>query len=201
MKKMYLICVLIMAAAIGAFMIAGRHIERQNFNQRSKAENQPGAIIPGIGNQSDSAKSMTITSPLFLHNGGLPIFATCDGKGVNPPLGIGGVPKGAKSLAIIVEDPDAPGGTFVHWVLWNIDPSTTIIEENSVPDGATQGLNSDQRVSYVAACPPSGTHRYIFNLYALDETLDLPASTTALELRHAIEGHILDNAHLIGLYR
>ena len=111
------------------------------------------------------------------------------------------MPKNAKSLAIIVEDPDAPNGTFIHWVLWNIDPLTRIIEEDSVPDGAVQGMNSDYRVSYVAACPPSGTHRYVFNLYALDVVFDLPQSTTALDLEHAMEGHVLDNTHIAALYR
>jgi len=153
------------------------------------------------GNKKNLENTMTISSPFFKHNGGLYINATCGGKGVNPPLEIGGTPKDAKSLALIVSDPDAPNGTFYHWLVWNIDPQTRIIKENSVPDGAVQGTNSDERVTYVAACPPSGTHRYFFSIYALDEVLDLPSSATGLEFEHAIENHVLDSAHMIGLFR
>jgi hypothetical protein len=154
------------------------------------------------GNANEvSPTTMTISSPFFKHNGGLYINATCGGKGVNPPLEIGETPKGAKSLALIVSDPDAPGGTFYHWLVWNIDSQTRIIKENSVPEGAIQGINSDQRVTYVAACPPSGTHQYIFSIYALDDVLDLPPSTAGVELERAIESHVLDSAHIIGLYR
>ncbi|MBI2636218.1 YbhB/YbcL family Raf kinase inhibitor-like protein [Candidatus Peregrinibacteria bacterium] len=144
--------------------------------------------------------NMEISSPTFTHNGSIPSQYTCDGDDRSPPLRISGVPRGAKSLALIHDDPDAPMGTWVHWLLWNINPLTEEIEENGVPPGATEGMTSWGNTGYGGPCPPSGTHRYLFKLYALDTILDLPSSADMTKLEEATEGHILAKAELIGLY-
>jgi Raf kinase inhibitor-like YbhB/YbcL family protein len=143
---------------------------------------------------------LTISSPAFGHNTTIPQKHTCDGKDINPPLIIGQVPPGAKSLALIVDDPDAPMGTWVHWVLWNIAPDTTEIREDSVPKGSIQGVNDFRKHAYGGPCPPSGTHRYFFKLYALDAVLNIGPSSGKAELERAMQGHILSKADIIGLY-
>jgi len=143
---------------------------------------------------------MKLSSPAFQHNSPIPAHYTCDGKDVNPPLAIADVPSGAKSLALIVDDPDAPRGTWVHWVVWNIDPSINTIPEHSVPVGAKQGMNDFRKQPYGGPCPPSGTHRYFFKLYALDRALDLKAGATAAMLEAAMKGHVLAEQTIIGLY-
>lgn len=144
---------------------------------------------------------MEISSPVFEHNGRIPGKYTCDGKNVNPPLIIKNVPSNAKSLALIVEDPDAPMGTWVHWVLWNIKPGIEKINENSVPRGARQGLNDFRKRAYGGPCPPSGTHRYFFKLYALDTRLSPGRNSKKTDLIEAMKGHIIAKAGIIGLYR
>ena len=144
---------------------------------------------------------MKISSTAFEHNRQIPKKYTCDGSDVNPPLKFEGIPAEAKSLALIVDDPDAPVGTWVHWVLWNIDPKTTEIKENSVPKSAKQGMNDFRKHDYGGPCPPSGTHRYFFKLYALDTFLNLGPNVTKNDIEFSIEGHILAKAELIGLYK
>ena len=144
--------------------------------------------------------TITLTSPAFHGGGQIPATFTCDGTDVNPPLAIGPVPAGTRSLALIMDDPDAPVGTWVHWVLWNIPPQTREIHENSVPSGASQGRNDWHRTGYGGPCPPSGTHRYFFKLYALDTLLDLGATTTKADLERAMQGHILGRGELVGTY-
>lgn len=144
---------------------------------------------------------MKISSTAFEQNGQIPKKYTCDGSDVNPPLKFEGIPSEAKSLVLIVDDPDAPVGTWVHWVLWNIDPKTSEIKENSVPKGAKQGMNDFRKHDYGGPCPPSGTHRYFFKLYALDITLNLGPNATKRDIESSIEGHILDKAELIGFYK
>jgi hypothetical protein len=144
---------------------------------------------------------MTITSPAFKNNKHIPAKYTCDGENVNPPLEIKDVPGNAQSLVLISDDPDAPGGTWVHWTVWNIDPKTTEIAENSVPEGAVEGVTDFGKPGYGGPCPPPGTHRYFFKLFALDTKLDLSENTTAKDLEAAMEGHIIEKAELIGLYR
>lgn len=144
---------------------------------------------------------MKITSSAFSHKGPIPSKYTCDGENINPPLEISDVPPGAKSLALICEDPDAPGGTFVHWVVWNINPQTTEIGEGKVPVGASQGTNDFGRSGYSGPCPPGGTHRYFFQLVALDTTLNLPSGATRQDLEKAMGGHILAQAELVGTYQ
>jgi Raf kinase inhibitor-like YbhB/YbcL family protein len=147
------------------------------------------------------SKIMKISSPAFENNSKIPEKYTCDGENVNPPLKIEGVPKEAKSLVLIVDDPDAPMGTFLHWLVWNIPPETNFIEENSLPERAIQGKNDFGKENYGGPCPPFGTHRYFFKLYALDKILDLPPGSNLKEVEKAMDGHILDQDQLVGLYQ
>jgi len=144
---------------------------------------------------------MTISTPAFKNGENIPAKYTCDGDNINPLLEISGVPAGAKSLVLIMDDPDSPSGTWLHWLVWNIDPATTEIPENSVPAGAVQGATSFGDIGYGGPCPHSGEHRYFFRLYALDFGLDLPAGTERPDLERAIAGHILAQAELMGTYR
>ncbi len=146
-------------------------------------------------------ENMTITSPAFSHNGQVPLKYTCDGEDINPPLTISGVPANAKSLVLIVDDPDAPRGTWVHWTVWNIKPDTTSIGENSLPMGAVEGTTDFGRTGYGGPCPPSGTHRYFFKIYALDTLINLSSSARKADIEKVMEGHILDQTELIGLYK
>jgi len=144
---------------------------------------------------------LKITSLAFKHNEHIPAKYTCDGADVNPALAIENVPAGAKSLALIVDDPDAPAGTWVHWVVWNISPDTREIKERAVPSGASQGMNDFRKRNYGGPCPPSGTHRYFFKLYALDTVLNLGTDSTKAALERAMQDHILAQAEFIGLYK
>jgi Raf kinase inhibitor-like YbhB/YbcL family protein len=144
---------------------------------------------------------MRITSTAFKDNWQIPKKYTCDGENINPPLTFHEVPEGAESLVLIVDDPDAPRGTFTHWTVWNINPRISLVKENSVPEGAIQGMTDFGRQGYGGPCPPFGTHRYFFKLYALDTVLDLDSSATVTNLERAMEGHILERAELVGLYQ
>lgn len=145
---------------------------------------------------------MKISSPSFEEGGNIPPKYTCDGESINPPLEISGVPTDAKSLALIVHDPDAPlAGGFTHWIVFNINPGTKEIKENSVPPDATEGTNGTGNAGYTGPCPPSGIHHYQFKLYALDSSLNLEASTKKEDVENAMEGHIVDQAILVGLYK
>ncbi|MFQ5532982.1 MAG: YbhB/YbcL family Raf kinase inhibitor-like protein, partial [Candidatus Methylomirabilales bacterium] len=148
---------------------------------------------------------MQMTSQAFEAGGMIPAKYTCDGPDVSVPLRWTDPPAGTQSFALIADDPDAPVGTWVHWVVWNIPASASGLDENlpktaSLPNGAKQGTTDFRRIGYGGPCPPSGTHRYFFKLYALDTTLDLPSSTTKRDLEQAIEGHILAQAELMGRY-
>ncbi len=154
----------------------------------------------GVGAEGGSMAAFEVTSAAFSHNGTIPAKFTCDGADISPPLTIANVPEGAVSLALIVDDPDAPAGTWVHWVVWAIGAETREIPENSVPPRAVQGTNDFRRPRYGGPCPPSGTHRYFFKLYALDSFPVLKAGATKAQLEEAMKGHILAQAELIGLY-
>ncbi|MEJ2696168.1 MAG: YbhB/YbcL family Raf kinase inhibitor-like protein [Candidatus Sulfobium sp.] len=158
-------------------------------------------ISISMGKEAGKMENLRIESPAFEGNGQIPQKYTCDGDDVNPPLKIGGVPASAKSLALIVDDPDAPGKTWVHWVVWNMTPDTSEIKEDSVPKGAAQGMNDFRKNSYGGPCPPSGTHRYFFKLYALDTVLELGSHSTKADLESAMRGHTVGQTELIGLYR
>lgn len=156
---------------------------------------------PVMGKEAKKMKELTIASPAFTDGKAVPARYTCEGRDINPPLTFEGIPAGARSLALIVDDPDAPVGIWIHWVAWNIPPDTREIGEGSLPTGAKQGLNDFGRNSYGGPCPPSGTHRYYFKLYALDTTLNLAASTTKAALEKAMQGHIVAEGRLMGTYR
>ena len=142
-------------------------------------------------------KALIVKSPAFEHQRTIPSKYTCDGNNINPPLTIEEIPESTKSLVLIVDDPDAPMGTWDHWVVWNIPP-TDEIRENSVP--GTQGLNSARRNSYSGPCPPSGTHRYFFKVYALDTQLSLSSNARKKEVENAMRSHILAHGDLVGFY-
>jgi Raf kinase inhibitor-like YbhB/YbcL family protein len=144
--------------------------------------------------------TLKITSPVFKHNDRIPPKYTCDGADINPPLLVENVPAGTQSLSLIVDDPDAPRGIWVHWVVWNIAPDTKEIKEHTVPSGAQQGINDFRKNSYGGPCPPSGTHRYFFKLYALNVKLNIDRNANKASLEKAMSGHILGQAELIGLY-
>lgn len=134
----------------------------------------------------------------FSHNGHIPLQYTCEGENINPPLTITDLPEGTKSLAIIMEDPDAPKGTFYHWLVWNIVPGEAIAE-NSVP--GTSGINSFGTIGYGGPCPPSGTHRYYFKVFALDTMIDLAQGSDRKALLDAMHDHILGTGELMGRYK
>ena len=141
---------------------------------------------------------MKITSPEFQYNDSIPSKFTCQGEDINPQLIIEDFPKDTKTLALIMDDPDAPMGTWVHWVVFNI-PVIPRIEENSIP--GTQGKNTAGKLKYHGPCPPSGTHRYFFKIYALDMELPLSEGASKGALEKVMQGHILDKTELIGLYK
>lgn len=143
-------------------------------------------------------KFLKINCSAFLQNEMIPVNYTCEGNDVNPPLHIDGIPEEAKSLALIVDDPDAPGGSFCHWVLWNI-PVTHQIKENE--KRGCKGMNDFKNQQYNGPCPPSGTHRYNFKVYALDCTLDLPLNTGKLQLERAMSDHVIGFGVLTGKYK
>ena len=144
-----------------------------------------------------NVKELIVKSPAFANNGFIPTKYTCDGEDVNPSISIEGIPDGTQSLTLIVDDPDAPMGTWDHWIVWNIPPSEKI-EENSVP--GVEGLNDFRKHSYGGPCPPSGTHRYFFKIYALDTKLNLNANTRKKDLEKAMQSHILAKGELVGRY-
>ena len=149
--------------------------------------------------------SPKLTSGAFNYAGRIPEKYSRNGGNVSPPLEWDGLRCPATKLALIMDDPDAPSGVFVHWVLYNIPDSITHLEEGipngpNFPDGMRQGLNGFGEVGYGGPQPPSGTHRYFFHLYALDTELDLPAGVSRADLDRAMKGHILDQAEFMGVY-
>lgn len=144
---------------------------------------------------------MNVVSPLITDEGEILSKFTCDGQNINPPLQFVAIPHGTKTLVLIVDDPDAPNGTFVHWVLYNIDPSTTFIDENSKPKLCMEGINGFGKLGYGGPCPVSGQHRYFFKLYALKEYLAVPPNPTKKVIEDAMEGLVLEQASLMGTYK
>jgi len=141
---------------------------------------------------------MEVTSPAFKNMQPIPAKYTCDGNNISPPIDVSGAPDGAKSLALIVDDPDAPMGTWVHWVVWNLPVKN--MPENKLEFGGIQGMNSFGKLDYGGPCPPNGRHRYFFKVYALDAKLDLEDGIPKTELEAAMKGHVLAEAQLIGTY-
>lgn len=145
------------------------------------------------------ADNMKLTSLAFENEGEIPPKYTCNGDDISPPLKFSEVPEGTKSFALIMEDPDAPVGTFDHWIVWDIPADTRLIGEGTEPKGV-QGATGFERGGYGGPCPPSGEHRYFFRLYALDTKLDMTEGSNKTDLHNAMRGHILAEATLMGRY-
>ena len=156
-------------------------------------------------NKQKGEVPMILTCSAFVEGGMIPAQYTCDGKNVSPPLSWEGVPENTQFFALICDDPDAPAGTWVHWVVYDIPAQVKHLEEaippaNVTQDGSKQGLNDFRKIGYGGPCPPGGTHRYFFKLYALDAPSGLDAGKTKAELLAKIKGHILAEAQLYGKY-
>jgi Raf kinase inhibitor-like YbhB/YbcL family protein len=159
-------------------------------NLQMPKEPTPAVIAGGVD-------ILSVSSPAFKNGDMIPSEYTCDGGGVNPEISVSQVPNGTQSLVLIIEDPDATAGTWIHWLMWNI-PATLPVERADAP--GVQGTNSWGRSAYGGPCPPSGIHRYFFRVYALDINLSLQKGSTKTEVLSAMKGHILANGELIGTY-
>jgi len=158
-----------------------------------------------IGGEERTAMTLQVTSTAFAQGALIPAHYTCDGANASPPLRFDGIPAGTKSLALLCEDPDAPAGLWVHWVLYNLPPASAGLPEampdgEVLPSGAHQGLNNARHHRYDGPCPPDGTHRYYFKLYALDTTLAPETHLDRGKLLQAMDGHILARGELMGRY-
>ncbi len=158
------------------------------------------------GKKEAEKMAIKITSPAFDQGGMIPSKYTADGQNISPPLKWEDVPEGTTTIALISDDPDAPMGTWVHWVMWNIPPDKKELSENvppdkRLPDGSIQGITDFRKPGYGGPAPPSGTHRYFFKVYALDMKLDLPDNSTKADLVKAMQGHILAQGELMGKYK
>ena len=142
---------------------------------------------------------MKITSPAFQNGKFIPQIYSCKGDDINPELRFENIPPSTKTLALVLDDPDAPSGIFTHWVVFNMPPETMHIPQHSTPPGM-QAKNSGNQNKYIGPCPPSGTHRYFFKLYALDIFLDASEISNKLDLMNSMDGHILEQAELMGMF-
>ena len=158
-------------------------------------------VVAAATGEDAMDRPFAVSSPAFAEGEPIPRRFTADGSNVSPELRIENAPSGVASFALIMDDPDAPAGTWVHWVVWNLPAATDIIAEGSLPDGAAVGRNSWGRNAYGGPSPPSGTHRYFFKLYALDTVLDLPNGIDKAGLVDAMQGHVLAETALMGTYR
>jgi len=193
MKKIVLILtLLIIFLGLGVIL-------KQIFNQLNKTHDVE-LENPTYFAKRNKEKKMKLTT-VFKHNEKIPSIYTCDGEDLAPELTVSEVPNEAKELVLIVDDPDAPMGTWVHWLVYNMPANTTKIEAKNLPQGSKQGITDFGRTGWGGPCPPSGTHRYFFKLYALDTTLDLQAGATKSQLEQAIKGHVIEKDELVGLYK
>jgi Raf kinase inhibitor-like YbhB/YbcL family protein len=167
--------------------------------QRSIAAGAVAILLAAIGSFAAGGATMKITSSAFHEGGDIPSKFTCDGSDTSPSLQITGVPSGAKSLVLIADDPDAPGGLFTHWLVWNISPQTNSIAEGSAPKGV-QGANDFGKSGYRGPCPPPGTHRYSFKIFALDRDLELRSGARRSQVDAAMKGHVIAQGELVGRY-
>jgi Raf kinase inhibitor-like YbhB/YbcL family protein len=156
-------------------------------------------VVAAIASFAAGGAKMKITSSAFQQGGNIPSKFSCDGANTSPPLQVSDVPSGAKSLVLVVDDPDAPSGLFTHWTVWNIPPQTSTIAEGSTPKGV-QGTNDFGKSGYGGPCPPSGAHRYYFKIFALDRDLDLPSGAKRSQLDAAMKGHVIAQGQLMGRY-
>ena len=191
MRKQYLVALFItlIILLIGVIIL-----------QRGKISKKSGVSKPQPNNTEDFIANMKIVSSTFDNNQNIPSKYTCDGENINPPLTFSVIPNNAKSLVLIVDDPDAPGGVWTHWILFNISPAIQNITENSVPPEAIQGITSFGSNRYGGPCPPFGTHHYFFKLFALDTKLNLTDKTDSENLQEAMKGHVIEQTQLVGIY-
>lgn len=182
--------IVVMIIIVGSFVVA------LNNNKSADISGNSEKII---NNQENNMQKLILTSSAFGNNGKIPSRHTCDGEGVSPALQIEGVEQNAKSLVLIMDDPDAPSGVWDHWVKFNISTSTKEIKEGSEPEGIS-GIGTTGNKGYFGPCPPDREHRYFFKLYSLDTELDLKEGATKKEVEKAMEEHILQQAELIGIY-
>ncbi len=164
----------------------------QNEDEKPASEESPDT---GKGDKNMAIQNIKVLSSAFESNGTIPRKYTCNGEDINPPLVFEGIPEKADSLVLIMDDPDAPMKTFTHWIVWNIEPVAKI-EEDSIP--GVEGINDFRKIGYGGPCPPSGTHRYFFRVYALDKQLELKAGASRKELESAMIGHIIAEGELMG---
>jgi Raf kinase inhibitor-like YbhB/YbcL family protein len=145
---------------------------------------------------------MEVISSVFRSGSTIPPQYSCQGQNVNPPFNIFNLPTRTQGLVLIMHDPDAPSGDYLHWLVWDIPPSTENISVNSVPIGSVQGTNSAGQIGYTGPCPPAGqTHHYIFDFYALDTTLNLKTGAGLEDVKSAMKGHILERSSLVGTFK
>ena len=156
-------------------------------------------LLTAIASLAAGGATMKITSSAFHEGANIPSKFTCDGSDTSPPLQITGVPAEAKSLVLIADDPDAPSGLFTHWLIWNIPPQTNSIAEGNAPKGV-QGTNDFGKSGFRGPCPPPGTHRYSFKIFALDRELDLRSGAKRSQVDAAMKGHVIAQGELIGRY-
>jgi Raf kinase inhibitor-like YbhB/YbcL family protein len=164
-----------------------------------------GGCGPANELEEEETMALELASTAFGSGEPIPVKYSCDGLNISPPLSWGAPPEGAQSFALVAEDPDAPAGTWVHWVLYDLPVASRGLAEALPPDavlsdGGLHGENSSRRLGYGGPCPPSGTHRYFFKLYALDSALNLEPGATASQVRQAMEGHVLAEGELMGTY-
>lgn len=209
MERAFIIPLLVIGilVAVGLFVVTGQTTSPAKDTEDSMlTTSQSSSSTESMQNREDAPFS--ITSTQFAEGQLIPSYNSCDGEGIHPPLAFSGVPSNARSLALIVEDPDVPkalkpDGLFVHWVLFNIPPATRVIPEGGV--AGIEGSNSTGKTGYVPPCPPPqyepSEHRYIFNLYALDTDLSLEVGASRDELKSALQGHIIAETQLLGKYR
>lgn len=143
--------------------------------------------------------TLSVTSPAFKSEDFIPVKYTCDGENISPPLNIANIPNGTKTLVLIMDDPDAPNGTFDHWLVWNIAPTSSTIMEDNAP--GTEGKNGSGNNGYKGPCPPSGIHRYFFRVYALDTKLELKPGAVRSMLEESLQNHVLATGEMVGLYK
>ncbi|MEK7165384.1 MAG: YbhB/YbcL family Raf kinase inhibitor-like protein [Patescibacteria group bacterium] len=210
MKTILAIILIFLAVASGVYFL-NKKSSRNNIlidqteSERERIDMEAGENVSSVKANNNNNKfkdiNMKLTSAAFRNNEYIPSKYTCDGEDKNPPLFISGAPKEAKSLVLIVDDPDAPNGDWVHWTVFNIPPDVKEINENSVPHGAVQGRTDFAKPGYGGPCPHNGIHHYQFKLYAIDAILNLQASAGKKDIEKFMNGHILAEDLLVGLYK
>jgi len=153
-----------------------------------------------VAKHTTKGRNMKLTS-VFEHNRNIPSIYTCDGEDLAPELSVSEIPENTKELALIVDDPDAPMGTWVHWIIYNLPSNTTKIDAKNLPVGSKQGMTNFGRIGWGGPCPPNGAHRYFFKLYALDKKINLPEEASKSQLEEAIKNNIIEKVELIGIYK